>query len=76
LESAETKCKQAEQDELDAREKETFLKTEIDVLKDKLKQMSLEQQESYKREERTQRNNQTVKNQLDQSKKELERTTL
>jgi len=43
LESAETKCKQAEQDELDAREKETFLKTEIDVLKDKLKQVSLEQ---------------------------------
>jgi len=32
------RCKQAEQDELDAREKETFMRQEIDALKDKLRQ--------------------------------------
>lgn len=37
IDSTEFKCKQIEQDENDAREKENFMRTEIEVLKDKLK---------------------------------------
>jgi hypothetical protein len=38
VDSAEMRCKQAEQDEMDAREREGFMKQELDVIKEKLKQ--------------------------------------
>ena len=37
---------------MDAREKENFMKQEIEAMKDKLKQTQNEQKEGYKREER------------------------
>lgn len=70
IETTEVRCKHAEQDEMDAREKETFMKQEIEALKDKLRQTQNEQQEGYKREERIQRANQTAKNQLDATRKD------
>lgn len=76
IECSEVRCKQAEQDELDAREKEGFMKQELEVLKDKLKQTQTEQKESYQREERMQRANQSIKTQLETVRKDLDRTNL